>query len=106
MEALATKIRTADAPGGDRQLFGRQVCRGKGEHRVHGTLSEMGMVVASSTLAMGPIAIRSTPTVNRSVHPAKHSSKPSLDSLMISRGGLKRPRLSVPASHRHTDRTA
>jgi hypothetical protein len=32
MEALATKIRTADAPGGDRQLFGRQVCRGKGEH--------------------------------------------------------------------------
>jgi hypothetical protein len=56
MEALATKIRTADAPGGDRQLFGRQVCRGKGEHRVHGTLSEMGMVVVSSTLAVGPIA--------------------------------------------------
>ena len=55
MEALATKIRTADAPGGDRQLFGRQVCRGKGEHRVHGTLSEMGMVVVSST-AVGPIA--------------------------------------------------
>jgi hypothetical protein len=56
MEALATKIRTADAPGGDRQLFGLQVCRGKGEHRVHGTLSEMGMVVVSSTLAVGPIA--------------------------------------------------
>jgi len=77
MEALATKIRTADAPGGDRQLFGRQVCRGKGEHRVHGTLSEMGMVVVSSTLAVGPIANTLTPTVNRSVHPAKHSSKPS-----------------------------
>jgi len=74
MEALATKIRTADAPGGDRQLFGRQVCRGKGEHRVHGTLSEMGMVVVSSTLAVGPIANTLTPTVNRSVHPAKHST--------------------------------
>ena len=41
--------------------------------------------------------------VSRSVRSVKHYSKRSLDSLMISRGGLKRRRLSVPARSRHTD---
>jgi hypothetical protein len=44
-----------------------------------------------------------TPTVSRSVHSVKHYNKRSRDSLMISRGGLKRRRFSVPASYRHTD---
>ena len=69
----------------------------------HGTLSEMGMVVVSSTLAVGRSRMPWTPTVSRSVHSVKHYNKRSRDSLMISRGGLKRRRLSVPASYRHTD---
>ena len=43
------------APRRDRELFGRTFVRRTGRNRLHGTLSEMGMVVVSSTIAVGPI---------------------------------------------------
>jgi hypothetical protein len=44
------------APRCDRELFGGTVFRSTGRNRLDGTLSEMGMVVVSSTIAVGPIA--------------------------------------------------
>ena len=91
MEALAAKIRTADAfvfvvgeynwgmqPGlknltdhflerllascRDRELLRRAPERGPLGAPLAGTLSEMGMVVISSTLAVGPISTALSPT--------------------------------------------
>ena len=39
------------APRCDRELFGGTVFRSTGRNRLDGTLSEMGMVVVSSTIA-------------------------------------------------------
>ena len=44
------------APGRHRQLFVRPVSGARAELAWHGTLSEMGMVVISSTLAVGTIS--------------------------------------------------
>jgi acyl-CoA synthetase (AMP-forming)/AMP-acid ligase II len=44
------------APGGDRELLGWALCRRTFWLAWHGILSEMGMVVVSSTLAVGGIA--------------------------------------------------
>src|SRR6185312_2251776 len=126
MEALATKIKTADAfvfvtgeynwgmqpglknltdhfleewfwrPAAIVSYSAGRFAGARASSAWHGTLSEMGMVVVSSTLAVGPIA-------SRLVHPARHSSKRFRGLPMTSRGGRRRPRLSVVASSRHTD---
>ena len=43
------------APRHHRQLFARPTFRGPGQRAWHPILSEMGMIVISSTLAVGPI---------------------------------------------------
>jgi NAD(P)H-dependent FMN reductase len=67
----------------------------------HNTLSEMGMVVISSTLTVGSIghAINES----RSATVARQSSEPSRSSPMISLGGLPRHASSVRAPLRLTE---
>ena len=43
------------APRRDRELFGGALSGARAATAWHGTLSEMGMVVVSSTIAVGPI---------------------------------------------------
>jgi hypothetical protein len=43
----------------------------------HGTLSEMGMIVVSSTLTVGPIGDALAPMANRSARPVACSIAPS-----------------------------
>ena len=68
----------------------------------HGTLSEMGMVVVSSTIAVGPIS----QTLSVEGEPVGEAGKarPSHGSRTISCGGSKLPRRSGNASNRPTDR--
>src|SRR4051812_767274 len=70
----------------------------------HGTLSEMGMVVVSSTIAVGPIGHRPCRLkASRLAKPAKRSSRHFRVLLTISCGGLKALRRSGSAGHRRID---
>ena len=121
MEALATKIKAADAfvfVTGEYNWGMQPGLKNMTDHFLEEWFWRPAAIVRppgtahclrwvwSSFPARSPWArsqMRWMPTVSRSVHSVKHYNKRSRDSLMISRGGLKRRRLSVPASYRHTD---
>ena len=65
----------------------------------HGTLWEMGMVVISSTLAVGPIGQTRRPKAGRSVKVAKRSNTRSAfcrGSRMVGRGGKSQRKRKAP----------
>ena len=69
----------------------------------HGTLSEMGMIVISSTLTVGPSPRPSAPTASHSGRPDRCSSAPLPASRTISPGGRRRPSCNAPARRLHTE---
>ena len=70
----------------------------------HGTLSEMGMVVISSTIGVGPIAQTLSTTASRPARAARRWSGRFPALRMIWRGGWKRPRRSGRRRRRRIER--
>ncbi len=91
------------AAGGDCQLFGRPLCRARAAIAWHGTLSEMGMVVISSTISAGPIGQTLSEEASRSARAARRWRTRFHGSPTISSGGWKRRRRSGRASSRRIE---